>query len=180
MSFFSQVLAGYIGEKNNMAREAARQAREDELSDRNLQDQKELAKFQSGLALDATKAQNAMTFFSNAPKEVQAALATNTTWLQANGLPKELADLSISLKDADETTPLGNITLPFIVDTGKDEDVFAGVDSLELYLAQNPDFIEKVNADEATKRAVTAYVGTLYNNYNAFWHDKFSKTDAVL
>ena len=56
--------------------------------------------------------------------------------------------------------------------------MFAGVDSLELYLAQNPDFIEKVNADEATKRAVTAYVGTLYNNYNAFWHDKFSKTDA--
>jgi hypothetical protein len=90
------------------------------------------------------------------------------------GITSEMAQTMADISDAADYTTLGNVKLPFTIDTGKDEDVFAGVDRMELYLAQNPEFINKIDADEKTKEAVTAYVGTLYNNYNAFWHKKFS------
>lgn len=187
MSFLTAMIGGYVKETNAMARERAKQQREDELradelqneydlQARKMQDEYKLADYKNTLAKNTAKEGRGMDFFQHAPAEIQAALATNPTWLESQGLPKELSSLAISVADADETTPLGQVTLPFTINTGKAEDVFAGVDQMELYIAQNPDFIDKVNADEDTKRAVTALVGTLYNNYNAFWHDKFSKT----
>jgi hypothetical protein len=111
----------------------------------------------------------------------EAYLSTKTgrdTYSKFSGMQfgSDFSSLANEIANLDETTPLGQVTLPFTINTGKAEDVFEGVDKMELYIAQNPDFIKKVNDDEDTKRAVTALVGTLYNNYNAFWHDKFSTT----
>ena len=86
-----------------------------------------------------------------------------------------------ALANAGDFTTLGKgpnaIRLPFEVDTGEDKSVFAGVDKMELYLSENPDFIATLNKDPKTKEVVTTYLSTLYNNYNAFWHNKFSQVD---
>ena len=94
----------------------------------------------------------------------------------------EMAKEMNALANAGDFTTLGKgpnaIRLPFEVDTGEDKSVFAGVDRMELYLAENPNFIDTLNKDPKTKEVVTTYLSTLYNNYNAFWHNKFSQVDA--
>ena len=93
----------------------------------------------------------------------------------------DMAKAMNALANVGDFTTLGTgsnaIRLPFEVDTGEDKSVFAGVDRMELYLAENPTFIETLNRDTKTKEVVTTYLSTLYNNYNAFWHNKFSQVD---
>lgn len=192
MSFFTAMAAGYVKEINNISKERAKQEREDELRAEEIQNQRDLVKYKVGLEQDnwtkqwgKQQAQRDLESqrgaFNSLPEELKAEFIQNADSdalkrIFGEGFDVGTVDFANLLAESGDTTRVGNVTFPFELETGKDESVFAGVDRLELYLANNPDFVEKVMSDPKTKEATTALFGTLYNNYNAFWHKEFSTT----
>jgi len=93
------------------------------------------------------------------------------------GIDGDFSYLANIVADADETTKVGNITLPFTVDFGDEKSVFNAVNQMEQYLIQNKDgFMKEVTSDENTRKAATGFISSLYNTNNLFHHNKFSKT----
>lgn len=94
------------------------------------------------------------------------------------GIGGDFSYLANVIADADETTKLGNVTLPFTVDFGDEKSVFNAVNQMEQYLIQNKDaFMKGVNSDENTRKAAVGFISSLYNTNNLFHHNKFSKTN---
>lgn len=90
----------------------------------------------------------------------------------------DLAAMSKTVEDAENSTRVGNIILPFSVGYGKDEDVFNSVNQMEQYLIQNGDTLAaELDRDANTKKAFTGLMASLYNANNLFHHKKFSVKD---